>query len=478
MERVMAYFEKISSIPRCSKNEARVAAWIQKWADENRFSWKADPAGNLVVRVPGRGAGDQVPALILQGHMDMVCEKTPDSPHDFSKDPLTLITDGEWLRADGTTLGADNGIALALAMAAATDETLVHPPLELLFTVDEETGLTGAEQLGPHMLTGTVLINMDSEVEGTFTVGCAGGQDVEISLSLRQAAVKSPVDCWEVTVGGLHGGHSGVDIHRNRANANRVLAHTLKALGKVAALQLQSFTGGSAMNAIARDARARVLAPKGSKAVLEKELAACERRWQATFAHTDKDLHIRLQMVQQAAAYKALDTAETQKALDLILALPHGVAGLCAAWQGVVETSGNLARVRLEGDRLVLSSSLRSSDMSRLDEITAQVYAVARLAGAEARADKRYPAWEVNLDSDLLVRCRKLYKDLFSIDAKVEVMHAGLECGVIGAMYEGLEMISIGPTLEYPHSPQERLHLPAVQKVWDFLKALLKDYTA
>lgn len=478
MERVMAYFEKISSIPRCSKDEARVAAWIQAWADENRLSWKSDPAGNLVVQVPGRGVGDHLAPLILQGHMDMVCEKTPDSAHDFSKDPLTLITEGEWLHADRTTLGADNGIALALAMAVATDETLVHPPLELLFTVDEETGLTGAEQLGEDMLTGRVLINLDSEVEGTFTVGCAGGQDVEVEISLSPGPVDLPEACWEVTVGGLHGGHSGVDIHRNRANANLVLAHTLKALGEVAPLQLQTFTGGSAPNAIARDARAVVLAPRKSAEALTQKLALCEKRWQTTFADADPKLHIRLQAVEAPASAGALNTAETQKVLALILAMPHGVAGLCAAWQGVVETSANLARVSLEGDRLTLIGNLRSSDMSRLEEITAKVFAVAHLAGAQARIDKGFPAWEVDLDSDLLARSQKLYRSLFSKEAKVEVMHAGLECSVIGAKYGGMEMISIGPTLEYPHSPQERLHLPAVEKVWAFLVALLKDYAA
>jgi dipeptidase D len=478
IDRVMAYFEKISSIPRCSKDETRVAAWIKQWADENQFAWKSDTAGNLVIQVPGRGASDQAPPIILQGHMDMVCEKTPDSPHDFKKDPLTLITVGEWLHADRTTLGADNGIALALAMAAATDTGLVHPPLELLFTVDEETGLTGAEKLGPDMLSGKVLINMDSEIEGTFIVGCAGGQDMEVSMTVKPEEVHPPMACWEITVGGLHGGHSGVDIHRNRANANLVLADTLKVLGKVAPLQLRSFIGGSAHNAIPRDARALVIAPRDGAQALEEQLAACRAGWQAAFAHTDANLEIKLQAVTSPAFDKALNLSETQKVLALILAMPHGVAGLSNIWQGVVETSGNLARVQLEGDRLTLMCSLRSSDESRLDEIAARVSAVAHLAGAQTCVVKRYPAWEVDLDSDLLARCRKRYSALFSEEANVEVMHAGLECGVIGAKFAGMEMISIGPTLEHPHSPQERLHLPAVGKVWDFLEALLKDYAA
>lgn len=476
MDQVMAYFEKISSIPRCSKDEARIAAWIKQWADGNGFPWIEDAVGNLVIQVPGRGAGAQGPPVILQGHMDMVCEKTPDSPHDFGKDPLTLITEGEWLHADRTTLGADNGIALALAMAAATDETLVHPPLELLFTVDEETGLTGAEQLGERMLTGRVLINIDSEDEGVFTVGCAGGQHVEISLSVDPRPVDAGADTWELLVSGLHGGHSGVDIHRNRANANLVLAHSLGALQAAVPLQLQTLAGGSAHNAIARDARAVVVAPPGQAQALRKVLAECQAHWQAAYAHTDADLALTLQPVEAEGAAKALSVEETAKVLALIMAMPHGVAGLSAAWKGVVETSGNLARVTLDGEVLSLLASLRSSDMARLDEITARVLAVARLAGARASADKRYPAWEVDLEADLLARCRALYEDLFSKEAKVEVMHAGLECGVIGAKYTGMEMISIGPTLQFPHSPRERLHLPAVEKVWVFLAALLKDY--
>jgi dipeptidase D len=476
MDRIMAYFEKISSIPRCSKDEARVAAWIRQWAAENQFSSDADDAGNLVIRVPGRGAGEGAQALILQGHMDMVCEKTPDSPHDFSKDPLKLTTEGEWLHADRTTLGADNGIALALAIAVATDDTLVHPPLELLFTVDEETGLTGAEKLGENLLTGKVMINLDSEVEGVFIVGCAGGQHVDVALALNPQPVDAPVEIWEILVGGLHGGHSGVDIHRNRANANLVLAHTLSSLRADAPLRLQTFSGGSAHNAIARDARAVVVTPPGEAAALGKRLAECEARWRATYAQSDSDLWIRLTAAAGDVEARALSLAETEQVLAVIMAMPHGVAGLSTVWPGVVETSGNLARVTLAGDRLTLLTSLRSSDMARLDEITLRVSAIARLAGAQVRTDKRYPAWAVDLESDLLARCRAVYADLFSAEAEVAVMHAGLECGVIGAKYAGMEMISIGPTLEFPHSPQERLYLPAVEKVWGFLVALLKDY--
>lgn len=476
MDQVMAYFEKISSIPRCSKHEERIAAWIKQWAADNGFPWINDTVGNMVIQVPGRGASAQAPTLVLQGHMDMVCEKTPDSTHDFSKAPLTLITEGEWLHADQTTLGADNGIALALAMAVATDETLTHPPLELLFTVDEETGLTGAEQMGDAMLAGRLLINMDSEDEGIFTVGCAGGQHVKISLALDPQSVDTDLEIWELCVGGLHGGHSGVDIHRNRANANLVLAQTLDALQAVVPLQLHAMAGGSAHNAIARDARAVLVAPRGQGQTLQKEVTACEGRWRSIYAHTDADLELKLEPVKTDGPAKALSKDETAKVLALIMAMPHGVAGLSAAWKGVVETSGNLARATLDDDRFSLLCSLRSSDMARLDEITARVLAVARLAGARGVVDKRYPAWEVDLEADLLARCQKLYADLFSTNAKVEVMHAGLECGVIGAKYAGMEMISIGPTLQFPHSPRERLYLPAVEKVWVFLVALLKDY--
>jgi dipeptidase D len=361
-------------------------------------------------------------------------------------------------------------------MAVATDDTLVHPPLELLFTVDEETGLTGAEKLGENLLTGKVMINLDSEVEGVFIVGCAGGQHVDVALALNPQPVDAPVEIWEILVGGLHGGHSAVDIHRNRANANLVLAHTLSSLRADAPLRLQTFSGGSAHNAIARDARAVVVTPPGEAAALGKRLAECEARWRATYAQSDSDLWIRLTAAAGDVEARALSLAETEQVLAVIMAMPHGVAGLSTVWPGVVETSGNLARVTLAGERLTLLTSLRSSDMARLDEITLRVSAIARLAGAQVRTDKRYPAWAVDLESDLLARCRAVYADLFSAEAEVAVMHAGLECGVIGAKYAGMEMISIGPTLEFPHSPQERLYLPAVEKVWGFLVALLKDY--
>ncbi|MDJ0781990.1 MAG: beta-Ala-His dipeptidase [Desulfosarcinaceae bacterium] len=478
LDRVMNYFQQISRIPRCSKQEAQVSAWIRQWADDNGYRWQADAAGNLVIQVPGRGGGETSAPVILQGHMDMVCEKTPDSPHDFSKDPLTLITQGEWLHADRTTLGADNGIALALAMAAATDETNVHPPLELLFTVDEETGLTGAEKLETDMLTGKVMINIDSEDEGTFTVGCAGGQHVDIHLTLSTDAVATSEEVWDVTVGGLHGGHSGVDIHRNRANANLVLAQTLKAIRADIPMRLVAFEGGSAHNAIARDARAVIATPLGKAGLLGQTVAACEALWQKHYASTDGDLFAKLGTPTDAAAARALSVTNTDTVLALILALPHGVAGLSAVWRGVVETSANLARVDLREDRLSLLCSLRSSDMGRLDEITTRVNAIAELAGAQASATKRYPAWEVDLESDLLARCRRIYADLFAREARVEVMHAGLECGVIGAKYPGMEMISIGPTLEHPHSPQERLNLPSVERVWSFMAALLRAYAA
>ena len=473
---ILAKFEAISAIPRCSKNEARLAAWLTAWARAQGYAFRSDPAGNLVIQVPASTGREDHPVMILQGHMDMVCEKTPESKHDFEQDPIRVVRDGDWIHADGTTLGADNGIALAMMMVLAEDPALQHPPLELLFTVDEESGLLGAHKLDATLLKGRILINIDSEDEGVFTIGCAGGEETQIRLPLVYEDQPTDLVCARLVVGGLRGGHSGVDIHQPRANANRLLGRVLLYLQSSEGVRLVSLSGGSAHNAIPRDALAYLAFPPGCRSMVHDAV----RRWEGIFREehddTEPQLFVRCEDQTEDLPVRMLGGESAFRAVHLLNALPHGVRGMSTQVEGLVETSCNLAIVRIKNDALEIISSQRSSSMSRLDEMTAQVSAVAALAGASAVRLNHHPAWAPDKASALLQHCREVYRDLHGKEPVVEIIHAGLECGLIGDKVPGMEMISIGPNLRHPHSPEEKLELPSVGRVYAFLTALLSSY--
>ena len=475
---VIDLFTQINAIPRCSKNEAAIGRWLEQWAHRRNLETARDEAGNLVIRVPASPGSEQAPVIVLQGHMDMVCEKTPDADHDFEKDPISVIRDGDWLRADRTTLGADNGIALALAMALVADESLPHPPLELLFTVDEESGLIGANRLDASLISGKVLINIDSEDDNVFTIGCAGGEETRIRLALTYESSGAAQTYFELTVGGLRGGHSGIDIHKPRANANRILGRLLASLAADADFRLASLAGGSAHNAIPRDARAVVgIAPGG-----EAALKATVQRLQAVLAEENAASEPQLALgcvplsADQETPTRVIRPDAAARAIALLNALPHGVQGMSASVAGLVETSCNLAILKTEDDHLDIVSSQRSLSMTRLEEMTGRVKAVAALAGATAERMNHHPSWPPDPESALLARCREVYTRAFGEAPVVEVIHAGLECGLIGAKVPGMEMISIGPTLRNPHSPDEKLFIPSIGKMLQFLAALLDAY--
>jgi len=467
---ILDAFQAISSIPRRSGDEARVRAWLTGWAGQRGFTAQSDAVGNLLIRVPASPGNEAAPSVALQGHLDMVCEKTPDSAHDFARDPIHLVREGEWLHARGTTLGADNGIAIAMAMVAATDTELKRPALELLFTVDEETGLTGATALQSGWLESTRLINIDSEDEGVITVGCAGGVETMLYLPVeRQASAGVPL---RLELGGLSGGHSGVDIHRGRGNAIQLLARALAALKPLGAL-VADLAGGSAHNAIPRDASALVTLPESQVPAARAAIAALGATFLAELQSTDPRLQARL--VDAGGVAETLTERSSAAVIDFLLAVPHGVAAMSTAVPGLVETSNNLARVSLEGAELAVQTSQRSSVVSRLGAHTQRIEAVARLAGGRAVSGDGYPPWQPDMASPLLARTRDLYRRLFERDMVVEIIHAGLECGIIGARYPKMDMISIGPTIRDPHCPDERLHVPTVGAVWDLLAALLAE---
>lgn len=471
---VLAIFETLNAIPRCSKNEQGVAAWLADWAAARGLAHRQDAAGNLVIRLPATPGAEGAPVVVLQGHMDMVCEKTPESPHDFTRDPIRSHREGEWLKARGTTLGADNGIALALALDLADDRELRRPALELLCTVDEESGLSGAQKLDPGLIEGRLLVNIDSEDEGVFTIGCAGGEETLVSLDLEREPPGDDRPRGRFRVGGLKGGHSGVDIVRQRANANLLLGRVLdQALG-LPGTGLIAVAGGSAHNAIPRDAEALVAAPAEGFPALEALAAAMQALFQREHGPRDPGLQVAF-APWSGEAPTPLTAAAARRVVDLLLVLPHGVAGMSREVEGLVETSSNLAVLRTEPARLSVTSSQRSSSESRLDEMTARVAAAARLAGGRTERLNRYPAWPPDSTSPLLERCRRIYRGLAGREPKVEIIHAGLECGLIGAKVPGMQMISLGPTIRNPHSPDESLHIASVGRVRDFLVALLQD---
>jgi dipeptidase D len=475
LDQIIDLFQQISAIPRCSGNERRISQWLGQRASDMGFENQRDSAGNLVIRVPGSPGYEKGPVVVLQGHMDMVCEKTADSTHNFQKDPILFVFKDGWLKADRTTLGADNGIALAMALALAEDKSVVHPPLELLFTVDEESGLTGANALEPGFVRGKILINIDSEEEGVFTVGCAGGKNTKITYPLFFVEIPKTYTTCSINVHGLRGGHSGVDIHTHRANANKLLARILNKLNCQRPIRLISANGGTAHNAIPRNAGA-VFACDGAdvdclqdiatefKKSIAQEYAGVETALAVSFATTGS----------RTAGTMAIAAEDTQKIIHLLGALPNGIHDMAMGFKGLVETSNNLARIRTTPDAIEVLSSQRSLIMSRLEEITCRIESIAALAGVAAKSGKGYPAWLPDMASPLLSRCQETYQRVFGQKPRVASIHAGLECGIIGDRFENMDMISIGPTIKNPHSPEERLHLPSVEKVWTFLVALLK----
>ena len=475
IRRTLEIFEQISRIPRCSKNEEAVTRWFEAWAGSHGWPSMRDRAGNLLIHVPATAGGERAPAVVIQGHLDMVCEKTPESPHDFSRDPIRLIREGDWIRADATTLGADNGVALALGAAIAEDPGVKHPPMELLFTVDEETGLTGAKKLGPGFVEGRMLINLDSETEGVFTVGCAGGRDVQIQRNIRFTPVSEGCRLMKVVVGGLTGGHSGIDIHRPRANAIKLLARLLDVLLQDDTVRLMAAAGGTRRNAIPRDAWGQVACPAERAPALHRHVA----EWDAAFrAEFPCETALRLSIADAPAPSSGPSAMSREGGLavvHLLLALPHGVAQMDPAFGDLVLTSSNLAITETTAGGQKIVTSQRSLSRSGLDAMSGQVRAAAALAGGRAHTESEYPPWTPNPGSPLLARCRDIHRRLYRKEPGVRGIHAGLECALIGDIYPGMDMISLGPTTENAHSPTERLHVPSLANLRDFLAALLKS---
>jgi dipeptidase D len=471
-ELILKNFEKVSSVPRGSKNEAAIRNWLIEWATEHNCASKTDAAGNLVIYVPASKGYEERPTLILQGHLDMVCQKTLESTHDFTKDPIQLIRDGDWIRANGTTLGADNGIGIALMMSLVEDNSVKHPRLELLLTVEEESGLNGADNLDPALLTGKTLVNIDSETEGVFTVGCAGGGSVYMTLPVTWEAQKQNEIVFELKVGGLQGGHSGEDINKFRTNANKLIARVLDFIQRDVEIRLSTLKGGTARNAIPRDAETVFVCAKDNGAVCKEKFSAIQATVQSELAKTETGLVLTLNEI-NGVTVGAIRPAETQAAIRLLMALPHGVTSMFADMPAFVETSNNIGVMELKEDGLSVVSTNRSAVFSKLEEITRRVETVAWLAGAKTERTKMFPPWQPNMESPLLKQCVETYRSIVEEDPKIELTHGGLECGIISDRCGGLDTISMGPTIRDLHSPEERLFVPSLVKTWEFLNVFL-----
>ena len=471
---ILKIFEILNLIPRCSKNEQAISNWLCQWAEDNNFSYKKDKINNIVIDIPGTPGYENSPILILQGHMDMVCEKNHGTVHDFTKDPIVSTNEDGWLKAKGTTLGADNGIAIAIALNLALDSSIEHPPLELLFTVDEETGLTGANNLGSEFLKGRILINIDSEDEGVFTIGCAGGRDTHIHLPLSYEKLPSEFISRRIKISNLAGGHSGIDINKQKANANLLLGRFLLAVSQK--IKLISMNGGTAHNALAREAYAEIAYNISDETMIQEKITEFQKIFKSNYATADPNIKIDLE--DNVKLPKSFIKDELKNKIILLLhVVPHGVQSMNTTIEGLVESSSNLARISSDNSEFSILSSQRSSSMSLLDNITDKIESAGRLANAKVYSGNGYPSWDPNFDSPLLSRCKNAYKTTFQKDAVVEIIHAGLECGIIGSKYDGMDMISIGPTIKYPHSPDEKLKIDSLDKIQIFLEALFRSFS-
>lgn len=475
-ERLWFYFGEVLKIPRPSKKEEKIIEYLVNFGEKHNLETIKDRVGNVVIRKPGTAGLENSPWVCLQGHVDMVCEKDADVAHDFDRDPiLTYIEDG-WLKARGTTLGADNGIAVATMLALLEAKDIAHGPLECLFTIDEETGLTGAFGLDPTLLKSRILLNLDSEDDGEFFIGCAGGKDTVIEMTVQKEPVPSGHQTLRVKVSGLQGGHSGDDIHRNRGNANKILNRFLWEAANKYGIRLSSFEGGNLRNAIAREAVGIFLAPASHSQAIIHDCQEYLKAIRFEFRVSEPDLKIEIEEFETPDFVMAKATQENL--LNALYACPHGVMAWSQDIPNFVETSTNLASVKMQNGKIRIATSQRSSIESAKDDICNMVASVFRLTGASIDHSDGYPGWAPNPNSKVLTLCVESYESLFHQKPVVRAIHAGLECGLIGDKYPGMDMISYGPTMRGVHSPTERLEISTVEKFWVLTLDLLKKIAA
>jgi len=467
------HFDVLRRIPRGSGNETAAGDYVVSVAKNNHLDYSRDEVGNVVVRVPAIPGHEQAATVILQGHLDMVCEKNSDVKFDFLKDEIQLRREGDWFYAQGTTLGADNGIGLAAALAIAEDKTAVHGPLELLFTIDEETGLTGAARLKSNFITGRKYLNLDSEEEGVAFIGCSGGADTRFLLPTQ---FEKPLTgkVVRIQISGLKGGHSGIDIDKHRGNAIKFMVRLLWQTLDQLNCRIAEIKGGNKRNAIPREIYTDVVVPAENLPELKKNLETAFANLRFEFKTVETEMKLTVKEL-YITPEKVLNKKTQQMLMNFLLALPHGVLAMSADIPDLVQTSVNLATIQLVSDQIEICLSSRSSIKSALETTRHKLQALGKMVNAKIEQPEGYPGWTPNLDSPILAVVRSIYARVAGKELQVKAIHAGLECGIIGEKFADMDMVSFGPQIEHPHSPDERVLIPSVERFWNLLKAVLVE---
>jgi dipeptidase D len=474
---VWSFFHEITQVPRPSKKEGKIIQYLEAFAKKYSIAIKKDEAGNILMSKPATPGYEHLPTVILQSHVDMVCEKNSGTEHDFDNDPIETVVEGDWLRAKETTLGADNGVGVAAELAILASNDIEHGPIECLFTVDEETGLTGAKELKAGFMTGDILLNLDSEDEGEIFVGCAGGKDTQAIFTFKPTPTDQALQYLRIDVKGLNGGHSGGEIHKGLGNANKILVRFLYLLLKKYDFTLCEINGGNLRNAIAREAHAVIGVPANAKEDVRVMLNHFTADIENELKHIDKNVQLIMESV--SAPETAIDPVTAKNLILALHACPHGVIGMSHDIEGLVETSTNLASVKTLPDHtIVVGTSQRSSIDSCKTAIANQVASTFLLAGAKVIHGDGYPGWAPNSDSPIMKVAQESYQRLFGKAAAIKAIHAGLECGLFLEKYPNLDMISFGPTLRDVHSPNERIQISTVDLWWRHLLDILKSIPA
>ncbi|ASB49901.1 aminoacyl-histidine dipeptidase [Alkalitalea saponilacus] len=472
-DKLWEQFYNLTTIPRPSKKEEKVVEYVKNFGEKLGLETIVDEVGNVIIRKPATAGFEDRKGVILQSHLDMVPQKNSDNNHNFETDPIETYIENGWVKARGTTLGADNGIGVAAILAVLASDDLQHGPVEGLFTIDEEAGMTGAHRLKPGLLNGEILLNLDSEDEGELYVGCAGGTNANMIFSFREEPVPDDHVAFRISLTGLKGGHSGLDINRGRANANKLLFRFIKHAVIHLGARLADVDGGSLRNAIPREAFAVLTVPKEEVVEFVEEVHNFEVQFCQEYNTSEPDILFKIEETDIPAF--VIEEIVQDDLINAIQACPNGVIRMSADMEGLVETSLNLAIVKTEGHEVKALALLRSSVESTKEDLESSLESLFRLAGAEIWFDGHYPGWKPNLQSGILKTMQEVYNQKWGVTPEIKAIHAGLECGILGSAYPHWDMISFGPTIRFPHSPDEKVDIASVEKFWEYLAAMLKE---
>ncbi len=472
-ELLWKHFYSLTQIPRPSKKEQKAVDFVKKFGEESGLETIVDDVGNVIIRKSATPGYENRKTVVLQSHLDMVPQKNSDVAHDFEKDPIKAYVDGEWVKAEGTTLGADNGMGVAAALAVLESDEIEHGPVEALFTIDEETGMTGAFELKPGLLKADILLNMDSEDEGELYIGCAGGMNTSASMEYSEESVPADMKSFKVSVKGLKGGHSGLDIHLGKGNANKIMNRFLWYANEKLGMRISKAEGGNLRNAIPREAFVEMVIPAKNEKEFLQAVSDHESMFRFEFSGPEPDLQFIAESCPMPS--KVMDKDSQNRLIRMVYGIPNGVMRMSTDMEGVVETSTNLAIVEAAEGKANVLCLIRSAVDSAKFSVGDMTQSVMELADAKVSHDGIYPGWKPNPDSPVLKTMIDVYDKNFGKTPEIKVIHAGLECGIIGDSYPGLDMISFGPTIRFPHSPDEKVNIETVQKFWDFLIETLKN---